>query len=168
MQLRNRADTVGRLRGRRRSGGRVGQPTGPHVTAREAIATVVTTDVTFRPLGDADIDWYAGSLRRDVADDHAMARMSGDQRLERSHDPLAERHDECRVAPRAAGQVVEPRVALGAELLEGDVGYVSLEAFQGNSAVEFAGALRALRAKGVDIDLMTADNASLDTALAKL
>ncbi|WP_133870065.1 Maf family protein [Ilumatobacter fluminis] len=29
-------------------------------TAREAIATVVTTDVTFRTLTDADIDWYLG------------------------------------------------------------------------------------------------------------
>ena len=47
-------------------------------TAREAIATVVTTDVTFRQLADADIDWYLGiGEHRDKAGAYGMQTAGG-------------------------------------------------------------------------------------------
>lgn len=54
------------------------------------------------------------------------------------------------------------------KLLDGGVGYVELEAFQGNSAVEFAGALRALHAKGMRgliLDLRGNPGGLLDMAI---
>ncbi|MCB0966506.1 MAG: Maf family protein, partial [Ilumatobacter sp.] len=47
-------------------------------TARSAIATVVTTDVTFRKLTDADIDWYLGvGEHRDKAGAYGMQTAGG-------------------------------------------------------------------------------------------
>ncbi|HUT77588.1 MAG TPA: S41 family peptidase, partial [Polyangia bacterium] len=54
------------------------------------------------------------------------------------------------------------------KMLDGKVGYVELEAFQGNSAVEFAGALRALHAKGMKgliLDLRGNPGGLLDVAI---
>jgi carboxyl-terminal processing protease len=54
------------------------------------------------------------------------------------------------------------------KLLDGGVGYVELEAFQGNSAMEFAGALRALHAKGMKgliLDLRGNPGGLLDMAI---
>jgi carboxyl-terminal processing protease len=54
------------------------------------------------------------------------------------------------------------------ELLEGDVGYISLEAFQGNSAIELQGALAALHArgmKGLILDLRGNPGGLLDVAI---
>ncbi len=47
-------------------------------TAAEMIATVVTTDVTFRPLSDADIEWYLGfGEHRDKAGAYGMQTAGG-------------------------------------------------------------------------------------------
>jgi len=54
------------------------------------------------------------------------------------------------------------------EMLEGDVGYISLEAFQGNSATEIQGALAALHArgmKGLILDLRGNPGGLLDVAI---
>jgi carboxyl-terminal processing protease len=54
------------------------------------------------------------------------------------------------------------------KLLDGDVGYISLEAFQGNSAIELQGALAALHArgmKGLILDLRGNPGGLLDVAI---